>query len=48
MCKKAVEVDSSFLQLVPDHVKTQKMCDQALKEVSSSLQFAPDWFVTRD
>ena len=47
MCKKAVEVDPPFLQLVPDHFKTQKMYDQAIKEVSSSLQFAPDWFVTR-
>ena len=23
------------------------MCDQAIKEDSSSLQFIPDWFVTR-
>ena len=33
---------------IPDHFKTQKICDQAVKDNSSSLQFVPDWFVTRE
>ena len=37
MCIKAVEVDSSFLQLVPDHFKTQEICEKAVWEDSSSL-----------
>ena len=48
MCIKAVEVDSSFLQLVPDHFKTQQICEKAVREDSSSLQYVPDWFVTRE
>ena len=47
MCIKAVEVDPSFLQLVPDHFKAKEMCSKAIKEDSSSLQFVPDWFVIR-
>ena len=48
MCKKAVEVDPSFLRLVPDHFKTQEVCDKAVRDDSSSLQYVPDWFVTRE
>ena len=33
---------------IPDRFKTQEMCDQAVNEDSFSLQFVPDWFVTRD
>ena len=47
MCIKAVEVDPSFLQLVSDHFKTQEICDKAVRG-DSSLQFVPDWFVTRE
>ena len=31
-----------------DRFKTQKMCDKAVKDDSSSFQFVPDWFVTRE
>ena len=50
MCKKAVDVKvyPSFLWLVPHNFKTQEMCDKAVKEGSSSLQFVPNWFVTRE
>ena len=48
MCIKAVEVDPSFLQLVPDHFKTQGICDRAVRDDPSSLQYVPDWFVTRE
>ena len=33
---------------IPDQFKTQKRCDKAKKEDSSSLQCIPDWFVTRE
>ena len=46
-CKKAVEVDPSFLQLVHDHFKMKEISDKAVKDDSSSLQFVPDWFITR-
>ena len=36
------------MQLVPDHFKTQGICDKAERDDSSSLQFVPDWFVTRE
>ena len=47
MCIKAVEIDPSFLQLVPDHLKMQYMCNEAVRDDSSSLQFVPDWFITQ-
>ena len=31
---------------ITDHFKTQKICDKAVKDDSSSLQFVPYWFVT--
>ena len=45
---KSVEIDPSFLQLVPDHFKGKEMCDKVVKEDSFSFQFVPDWFVTRE
>ena len=33
---------------IPDHFKTQEMCDKAIKEDSSSLEYVPDWSVTRE
>ena len=32
---------------IPDYLKTQKMCDEAVKDDPSSLQLVPDWFVTQ-
>ena len=37
MCIKAVEVDPSFLELIPDHFKAQGICDKAVKEDSFYL-----------
>ena len=48
MCIKAVGVDPFFLELITDHFKTQEICDKAVKEDFSSLQFVSDWFVTRE
>ena len=47
MCIKAVGVNPSFLQLVPDHFKMQEIRDKAVRDHSSFLQFVPDWSVTR-
>ena len=33
---------------IPDRFKTQEMCDKAVWEDSSFLQFVPDWFITRE
>ena len=32
---------------VPDHFKTQKMCDKAFEEDFFFWKFIPDWFVTQ-
>ena len=36
------------MQLIPDHFKAQEICDKAVRGDSSSLQFVPVWFVTRE
>ena len=48
MCIKAVQVDPSFLGLISDHFKMQEICDKAVKEDPSSLQYVPGWFITRE
>ena len=48
MCKKAIEKYPYNLKDVAEHFKTQEMCDEAVRDDSSSLQFVPDWFVTRE
>ena len=42
-----VELDSWQLDDVTDHFKTQQICDKAVREDPSSLQYVPDWFVTQ-
>ena len=32
---------------ISDYLKTQKMCDKAVKDDPSSLQLVPNWFVTQ-
>ena len=32
---------------MPDHFKTEEMCNEAVRDDSFSLQFVPDWFVTQ-
>ena len=43
----SIALDPWQLNDIPDYLKTQKMCDKAVKDDPSSLQFAPDWFVTQ-
>ena len=35
----------SGLELVPDHLKMQEMCDKAVRDDPSYLVCVPDWFV---
>ena len=46
--KQKKYIKAVILELIPDHFKTQEICDKAAKEDSSSLQFVTDWFVTRE
>ena len=43
----SIALDPWQLNDIPDYLKTQKVCDKAVKDDPSSLQFAPDWFVTQ-
>ena len=35
------------LAYVPDHLKTQDMCDKIVEESPWSLEYVPNWFVTQ-
>ena len=48
MCIKALKVGPWQLKYVPNHFKTQEICDKAVRDDSSSLQYASDWFVTME
>ena len=47
MCTKATEVKPWQLYYVPDHIKTQELCNDEVEEEPSSLQYVPDYFVTQ-
>ena len=47
MCIKALGVDPWQLKYVPDHFKTQEMCDKAVSDYHFSLRLVLDWFVTQ-
>ena len=32
---------------LPDHFKTEEMCDKAARDYLFSLQYVPDWLVTQ-
>ena len=42
MCEKAVKERSYMLEDVPDHFKTQKMCDAVVMEDLLLLRYVPD------
>ena len=44
MCERAVEDDPGTLEFVPDHDKTQGMCDKAVRDHFFSLKYVRDWF----
>ena len=39
--------DPCLLEFVPEHFKTQEICDKAVIDDSTSLLFGPDWFVSQ-
>ena len=47
MCNEAVEEDPWMLEHIPDHLKTQEICNKAARDYLFSLQFVPEWFVTQ-
>ena len=48
MCIKAIEVDPWSLYDVPDHFKTQKICEKVVKDDAYFLQFVPDFLKTQE
>ena len=47
MCSSVMRIEQCSLPYVPDHFRTQKMCDKAVKDDPSFLQFVSDWLVTQ-
>ena len=48
MCKETIKESSYNLKFVPDYLKNQVMCERAVEDDPSSLQYVLDWFVTRE
>ena len=46
--KKQLRKNHWHLFYVPDHFKTQEMCEKAVRKDSYSLQYVPDWSVTEE
>ena len=42
-----MRISPTSLEYVPDHFKTQEMCNEAAEEEPSSLRYVPDYFVTQ-
>ena len=42
MCKKVVQKDSMKLTFVPNHFKTQEMCERAAKRFSYTFLYISD------
>ena len=47
MSKRAVNDAPEALKFVPDHFKTKKMCERALRMDPCNLEFVPDYFKTQ-
>ena len=47
MCIKAAEVDSQYLQYVPDCLNMEEMCKKVVEKIPSSLQYVPDHLQTQ-
>ena len=48
MCERAIEESPYNLEFIPDHFKTQEICDKEVRNDLRTLLFVPDWFVTRE
>ena len=47
MWNRKAEKDTWALAFIPDHFKTQEICDDAILEGPFTLHLAPDWFITQ-
>ena len=47
MSQRAVEKGPYTLNFVPDHFKTQGMCEKAVEKYPLILIFVPHWFATQ-
>ena len=48
MSSEVIHTMPDVFHHITDRFKTQEMCDQAVKEDSSLLEYVPDWFVTKE
>ena len=46
MCNNIMFEDPFSITYVPDHYKSQQMCDKAVDDCLVALKFLPDWFAT--
>ena len=45
MCDEVVSMEPWSLEFVPDHLKTQGMCNEVVRRKQYSLRLVSDWFV---
>ena len=45
--KRAVDAYPSVLEFVPDHFKTQEICEEAVDAYPQISKFAPDYLKTK-
>ena len=43
----AIMKNSKILKFVPHHLKTKKICNYAVKNLSYLLRYVPDWYKTQ-
>ena len=48
MCDVAAMEYPCALEFVPDHLKSEEMCEKAVWKDPSPLQYVLDWFVTQE
>ena len=44
----AIEEDLSLLEYVPDPLKTEGMCEEAVEDEPETLKYVPDYFKTEE
>ena len=48
MCYKAVRIEPILLWCVPDHFKTQEMCNELVHAMSKAFRWIPERFKTQE
>ena len=44
ICIGAIIENLKILQIVPDHVKTRKICKHAIKKLPLLIKYGPNWY----